>query len=659
MSDIKLMQLNLKNFKGIKSFTLDAQGNDMSVFGCNRTGKTTLFDAFNYILNDKDSTNRADFNIKTLDATGEAIHNLDHEVEVALSIGGKALSLHKVFTEKWTKKRGQARAEFSGHTTSYFVNGVPSQEKEYKAQIAAIAPESTFRLLTDPFYFNKHMHWQERRRLILEVAGDISDQDVIASDNKLAQLPIVLGDHGMDDYRKIITAKRAKINEELKQIPVRIDEATRALPDISNITDPANLPVEIGRFKAVIRNKEDEIARIENGGEIIEKTKAIRIIEVEMLEILRKDRQGIEEQVQVKRKALNDAQSKIARMDADIRNNECSIRYRETQVADLEKAMGADRKAWAEIDAEQFTFEQATACPACGQSLPQERLDGARGKALAAFNLSKAQRLETNVTKGKAAKIEADRLNGEIADLRRQNDTLQSGLTVERDAVVALQQVIAHLETQSGNYTGGDAYTAKAAEKAHLEREIEALKAGNQDAISNIHSVIYGLTGSLSDLEDAQAKVRASEAGHKRIAELEVQEKKLAAEYERLEGELYLCDQFVRAKVNLLEERINRRFGMVRFKLFNVLINGGLEECCEATFGGVPWSDLNHEAQINTGLDIISTLITYFGFSAPVFVDNAEAVVDLLPIPAQMIRLVVSAADKALRVETEEAARVA
>jgi hypothetical protein len=47
---------------------------------------------------------------------------------------------------------------------------------------------------------------------------------------------------------------------------------------------------------------------------------------------------------------------------------------------------------------------------------------------------------------------------------------------------------------------------------------------------------------------------------------------------------------------------------------------------------------------------VISTLIEHYGFSAPVFVDNAEAVTKLINIPAQMIRLVVSAEDRVLRV---------
>jgi len=60
MAKIRLVRLRLKNFKGVKSFELNLDGGNMAVFGDNATGKTTLKDAFLWLLFDKDSQNRAD-----------------------------------------------------------------------------------------------------------------------------------------------------------------------------------------------------------------------------------------------------------------------------------------------------------------------------------------------------------------------------------------------------------------------------------------------------------------------------------------------------------------------------------------------------------------------------------------------------------------------
>ena len=103
----------------------------------------------------------------------------------------------------------------------------------------------------------------------------------------------------------------------------------------------------------------------------------------------------------------------------------------------------------------------------------------------------------------------------------------------------------------------------------------------------------------------------------------------------------------------MLENTINANFKMVEFKLFNELINGGIEETCEATVNGVPYASVNNAGKINAGLDIINALQKIYEVSAPIFIDNAEAVVDFLNNDAQLIKLYVSAEDKKLRIEKE------
>src|SRR5690606_571202 len=141
-----------------------------------------------------------------------------------------------------------------------------------------------------------------------------------------------------------------------------------------------------------------------------------------------------------------------------------------------------------------------------------------------------------------------------------------------------------------------------------------------------------------------------------RIEELREQEKVLAVEFERLERELFLLDEFTRAKVDLLENRINSKFRLARFKLFKEQLNGGLEETCEVMVEGVPYNSLNNAARHNVGLDIIATLSEHYGIAAPIFLDNAESITRPLETPGQQIRLIVSANDKTLRVEFENEA---
>jgi hypothetical protein len=197
--DIRLNSMAVKNFKGIKDFKLEANGRNISVLGDNATYKTSLYDAFCWVVSGKDSFNRSDFDLKPLDELGKEIHFLETEVELELIKDGKPLKLKKILTENWVKPRGKTEQEYKGNNTAYFFDDVPVGANEYKARVEEFIGEEVFRLLTNPMYFNLYYKlprltdWQSRRMLLFEMCGEISDEAIIAANPKLAKLPKSLG----------------------------------------------------------------------------------------------------------------------------------------------------------------------------------------------------------------------------------------------------------------------------------------------------------------------------------------------------------------------------------------------------------------------------------------------------------------------------------
>lgn len=648
---MRLLRLTLRNFKGIREFTLDAQGNDISVYGDNATGKTTIFDAFTWLLFDKDSQNKKDFAIKTLDPSGKEKHGLEHEVEAVLEVNGKTLTLRKVYKEKWTKKRGSAKAEFTGHTTDYYINDVPIKKGEYEAKIKEIASEDVFKLLTSPTYFNEQLHWQERREILLEVCGDVSDAEVIASDKALARLPKILQGRTLEDLRKIITSKRAKINDELKKIPVRIDEAQRSLPDISHI-DADQLPADIEELRSHIREKEQELQRIQSGGEVAEKRTKLREIEGELLDLKNTHRGKVDSMVDGKRKVLQTLQTSVIELKNIIKLISSEQEYALKDIDRREKKMAELRAKWHAIYNETPDISVDDTCPTCGQSLPQDRVQEAREKALADFNRRKAERLEAITAEGKAEAAAVSELRSEMEERDKKIGSAVNELAQLEEEVSALRDEVNSIVASGGDITQEPAYRQKLAEKAAIEKEIAQLQADSREAVAKVKAYIERLTQALYALQTDQVKLKHHKDGLARIEELGQQERDLASEYERLEQELYLTEEFIRAKVNLLEKKINSRFKLARFRLFDVQINGGVVECCETTYQGVPYSGgLNNGHRNAVGMDIINTLSEHYDFYPPIFVDNAESITVLPDMKAQVIRLVVSEADKVLRVE--------
>ena len=646
LSSLTLRRLTLRNFKGIREFVMDADDAGVSVYGDNATGKTTLFDAFVWLLFDKDSQNRKDFEVKTLDKDGQAAHGLEHEVEGVFSWNGKEITLRKVYSEKWTKQRGSAEKVFTGHTTDYFVDGVPVAKGEYEKRIALIVDEKVFRLLSDPSYFNEQLHWQDRRKLLLEICGDISDKDVIASDSGLSALLDILGQRSLDDHRKVIAAQRTKINKDIEQIPVRISEVQRGLPDVEGL-DASGIAGDLSALKADRKAKMEELTRAEQGGGVAEKQSRLSEVRSKILDLEVSFRRKAEDALGEKRGALQDAklaaqaaEREAARLDGE------ALRHAE-EVNRLTGRLEELREQWHQVSSEEFAYAEADVCPTCGQDLPEQMVAEAREKALSAFNLFKSERLERINADGKSAKALRDQAQTENKRCSSEAETHRKRAEAFAKRVAALQAELDKMLSRRSEVATTPEYTKLTAERDALAQAIERLQDGSKADLDGLRAEIAALDEAVGALERSSAQMTQREAGEKRIAELQAEENKLAVEYERLEKELYLTEEFIRAKVRLLEDRINSRFRYARFKLFDVQVNGGLTECCETLHKGVPYgTNLNRGARINIGLDIINTLTEHYAFAAPIWIDNAEAVTRLIPVDTQVIRLVVCAPDK-------------
>ena len=308
MEEVRIKLLSLLNFKGLKAFEIADFNGGISIHGDNATGKTTVFDAFCWVLFDKDSLNSAIFDIKHLTPSGEALHGLEHEVTCILEhgdldTGDQQTVLRKVYAEKYTKRRGSIESTFSGHTIDHFINGVPCLKKEFAAAVNKICNEDNFKLLTNPRYFNEVLHWTDRRRLLLEICGDVTNADVIKhpSNDGLDRLPEILGKHSIDDQKKIITARRAEINRELQKIPTRIDERHKSKIEVIN--DEAEVHAQFDLYNSRKIKAEESLAVIRAGGGIAEKQKSLaeaetRVInhqnEVHEVEIERTKKQAAE-----------------------------------------------------------------------------------------------------------------------------------------------------------------------------------------------------------------------------------------------------------------------------------------------------------------------------------------------------------------------------
>lgn len=652
---MRLSSLKLENFQGIKAAEFDFGGKNAAIYGDNATGKTTVFNAVTWLLFGSASTGAKGYTPKTRSAAGDA-HNLIHAATAAFSFeDGRVLTLSKSYHEVYKKKKGSPTQEFSGHTTDYFVDGVPVKEKEYQAAITDICDTEQLKILSMPHYFSETMTWEVRRKLLLEVCGEVNDQDILETMPELKERLGIPGTSGqlytVEEYKKIAGARKTAINRELTEIPSRIDEASRSLTDIPEISeeqlnmDLENALTELERLQKVY---DDNLQGDDGAAEL---TKLISE-ERTLLERLKG------EHMRAETEASTNVKLKIVSLEGAVAETKAHITAMKNKKNEQinEYSHLTDRrielvKEYNEVAAMVFDTRN-TVCPTCGREYPPEKVE----ELIARFNKNKSDRLAVLNERGKRtaskemiAKLESaarmtdeeiERDNAKLADLSRQLDEA-------RKQVVTLPPV-----------EDTEEYKTCVERIDALEAEREKQKENTSGRYKTIVSEMSTVRAQISELQGVKVRQGSAQSIKARIAELEDREKEIAAEYEAIERTLYLCDQFIKEKVALLTERINDSFKTVSFRLFQTQINGGIKEDCEVLVPSaegrlVPYAYANNAARINAGLEIINALSAHWGVSIPVFIDNAESVTKLIDTDMQTIRLVVSEADKTLRLEEE------
>lgn len=655
--EIKLIKLVLDNFKGAKHFELNAEGKDIVVKGENNTGKTTIADAFYWLLFNKDSKGATKFSIKTLDSAGEEINNLKHSVYAVLDIDGKEQHIKKTYSEKWTRKRGQVKSTFTGHETVYELGATedeltPKKLKDFNEFInSIISKEQIFKLTTNPFWFNS-LKQDERKKILMSLVEEVTDEDVINSDSKLKELKKLLGDGSLEDFKMRISRNKKSINEDLKAIPVRVDEINHNMPDVRKY-NKQKLEEELTEINNQINQVDIEIKDVENGLEIEKIEKAIKSKELDIQYLKDNHNHGSKRELSSLINQDSELQRAIATKRRDLSNLTAELKKNESVMEEQNekfKALGIKHK---ELVNEQKEFTTATVCDCCGQDIPEHMQQEAIQKMKENYNADKSERLE---------KIQSDgiEIRNKVKQLSEQNDEIESTMEdlkeeIEKETKNAeeIKENIKKIESNNTDVKDTDEYK-------QLDSEIKALKEKKGKSIQSMSEDVQNIVKSKKEpiiikqeeikqkLDDIQVSQRAID----RIKELETKQEQLAQEYNELEHATFLTEEFTKQKVNLMEGSINDKFEITKFKLFDVQINQGVQDVCIATHNGVPFdSGLNNAARINVGLDIINALSKHYNFYAPIMIDNAESVTDVHKTTSQQFQLEVSKKDKALTVE--------
>lgn len=643
---VKIKRLILNNFKGIKNRTIVFNDDVTSIYGDNGTGKTTIVDAFLWLCFGKDSNDRADFNIKTLDDNNQVKHKLDHEVIGTLNVNGTEIELKRIYREKWQTKRGSAESEMTGHETVYFINEVPKSMAEYKDEINKILPEAIFKLVTSPMYFNS-LKWTERRSRLMDLVGEIDDHTIanLSKDERFSRLLSQASGMTLTEYQKMIAVKRKKLRAELDLIPARIDEQFRSLPEGK---DWANIESRITELEAEIKSIDEAIENSTKPYQEMFSKLQENIVAKNKLQSFISDK---EHQAREKFNAsLRDKESKVQQGKSQVNSIHAQMKSAEDhntmireKIETLNKERERLRQQWMKVNAEQFhVHNDETVCPTCHQELPAEMLAEKESKMLANFNENKQKRLSEISADGKSIAQMVAKMQ---EDLNKEGQDFEKMLEEAEAAIKAAESI----EIKSSKYyLDNDKEYMEAVEMYEIWPEVARPEMPDNSTLKHRKTLCFEELDGCKKLLNTRDQIAS---GNARIEELKEQEKTLSQQFAEYAWAEETMQDFGRLKAEHIESLLNSMFPEhIKFKMFNEQINGGIEDVCDTLIYGVPWNDANNAAKINAGISIINQLAGHYGVSAPIFVDNAEAVTRIEESKSQMILLYVDEEYKTLEI---------
>lgn len=651
---MRIKTLHISNFKGCREAVIKFADGITRIYGANGTGKTTLFDAFYWLLWGKDSLDRTQSGTVSFypfdpEKQGEILHNVIVSVEAELELedafgGLHGVTLRRVMKEKWTTPKGTETPRFTGNETEFYIDGLQVQAKQFDIWVKENFDPELFRLTSNPKNFPT-LPWQKQREILMQLAGEISIDDVISADNTLEPLRAELANRKPEELKKLWSQQQKAATKDIEKAQLLINENRKQLVVIEN-EGKVRLDLETQRMLALkpLDKARQEKADILAGTAVAKKEAEAAALKAK-LETIRAERRA---EISEVRKPFDE---KIAALEAEAKAAAETVKpYRQqvvncdNKIRELEEKLEALQGSWESVDNEIFN----DSCPCCHRPYPPEQI----AEQQAAFNQSKAERLAKIDQDGQrtadsleAAKQERDTAMKEVQRLSKLDlempDKRSELMKKREEAVQALPP-----------YENRPDWFAASEDLKRINHEIEELKIDVKLKLQDVDKLIENAEKPVRDIDTQLAQINAQAATRERIAGYESQVKNLRLQQDDLSYKLALIKKYDEAKAVITTQRVKAILPGMDFRLFNYnSTNEGYSETCELVKDGTPYANLSNGEKIAVGCELIAAISRHFGVNNPVWIDNAEATTKHLETNGQTILLRVNAADKELRIE--------
>lgn len=642
MRQVRIKKLSIENFKGLRSFSVDFDDRLTQIVGANGTGKTTLHDAYLWLLMGMDSGNRNAFSIQPLDESSQTIHHLTTSVTGVFEFSdGSTHEIKRCLSETWTRRRGTKEDVLTGSETERFIDNTPYKAGEFdKLIVEMFCNMDDFKLVSSIRAFGR-LDMKTKRSKLIQMAGQMPELINPFDYPKLYEY--YQKTKKVEDIKRKVQYEMNGLKDEQSTIPIKMTENERNLPTGIDFDDlrrqKAEKEEELERIDATLQKAADGrsglFSAVQQLNEELQRINA-ELLEIENSLAQNRNRRVIEVNNEISEAHLvvREKEGKQQILESEIRQ----LRQREEQLKARKVSLG---QQWEKKNAETWPDSIAIECPTCHRPYDEDQVQEMRNAAIKSFNEGKAGVLAQIVSEGNLVVKQLGEVTESISTKEKELEAVKSEVASAKSKEAEAKAKTAQIPTVDNLKSFSKEYQTVLEKKETVRKQIfdetpkedeNELKMKNRK--EQLKSEISSLTFQLAKEQDI-AKVEA------RREELKKQNADLAAKIAELDGVLFEIATYQKAYINAVEDKVSSMFKLVRWRMYQPNVsNDGEQEICECLVNGVPVStNVNTAGAVNAGIDIINALSNWLEISVPLWIDGKESVTNLLDTDAQVITL--------------------
>lgn len=622
MKKVELKKLVLSSWRG-QSHEIELDG-DATLCGVNKVGKSTIKDAFLWVLTGYDSNNRLNFNLFDNNHNYTAQDNPVASVEAFIVIDGYQYVFKRTAQKGFVRRRGSDVYELKGTDNyGFFLDSIEIGAGEYKNRVSNLLCDyEALRIILDTKYFLS-LDWREQRIHLSRMVPEFKESDFGGAYKNLFK---ELKKYSMEELKAKIQTISSPIKAQLKSLPLTITALEENLSDITE-ADEAIVQIEIAKkrieeidndlngsysaIKSLIEKRNQELKTVSLMQRELNKSKELH--EDEFYKRIR----GVEQEIKDVEKRNKD----ISWRNDNKQKQKESI---EKEIDSLEKRLPMFDKKRAELlkqkdEVKELPFND-NVCSLCGQQLPELQIE----KAKESFLEDKQRKLEDIISQGKQNNENKKIAEERISSLRLSIENIPP---VEHLLSKAeLEEELKSIKESYIPYESTEEYQKKKDEIELKKSQITEIHEPDNEMLLKEKNELVSLIQEKSEIvglvEERCKQIRKIESLKEEMKDCAI----ALAEQEKISNEIKDYEEDCAKKV---ADHVNRYFKRCNITMSSQDKAGNwVPDCVIKSPDGTVYYTCNGAEKILLGVDVSNAFSIFYEISLPVFIDDVNLISD-------------------------------